>query len=380
MHLTALLACHDRRELTLRCLRSLFAVAPDGVRLDAVLVDDGSSDGTADAVAALGLPVTIVRGDGSWFWSRSLAETERVAETHDPDAVLWLNDDVRLDPGALMLLVAGHDAHPDSILVGPLRTERSGRTVYGGWRLEGGRVFGTRLEPADGAYRPVDVFHGNLVLVPRSARRRIGPVDGTWAHQFADLDDALRAVDAGVSAFQLPLSVGTCQPVLSVWDDPRRTRWQRVRMVVGRRAWPLRSTTRFWWRHRRHVGAAGVLTPYRRSWSPPELTEEELAAVEAAESGSPSGDAPAQDGNGASMVSPVCWVSTVKVETPDAASANPDSWTSRGARQTRRSGSSDEPTGTPAETRHPQRDGGVRRRLRCRCPSGSAPTPGHPDA
>ncbi len=299
MHLTALLACHDRRELTLRCLRSLFAVVPDGVRLDAVLVDDGSTDGTAEAVASLGLPITVVDGDGTWFWSRSLAEAERVAEAHDPDAVLWLNDDVTLDPGALMLLVAGHGAHPDSILVGPLRTERSGRTVYGGWRLEGGRVFGTRLEPADGTYRTVDVFHGNLVLVPRSTRRRIGPVDGSWAHQFADLDYGLRAIDADVTAVQLPLSVGACQPFLAPWDDPRRTRWQRMSTVGSRRAWPAWSTTRFWWRHRRHVSTTGILAPYRRSWSPPPLTDEQLAAVEAAESESPGGPGPTQDGRGA---------------------------------------------------------------------------------
>ncbi len=292
VHLTALIACHDRRELTLRCLRSLFAVVPDGVRLDAVLVDDGSTDGTAEAVVALGRPITIVPGDGTWFWSRSLAEAERIAEMHDPDAVLWINDDVTLDPGALMLLVAGHGAHPDSILVGPLRTERSGRTVYGGWRLDDGRVFGTRLEPADGTYRPVDVFHGNLVLVPRSARRRIGVVDGSWPHQFADLDYSLRAVDVGVGAVQLPLSVGTCQPVLSRWDDPRRSRWSRVRSVVSRRAWPPRALLRFWRRHHRHLTATGILQPYRRSWSPAPLTDEQLAAVEAAEAAS------AQDGGG----------------------------------------------------------------------------------
>lgn len=188
---------------------------------------------------------------------------------------------------------------PDSILVGALRTERSGRTVYGGWQLDGGRVFGTRLEPADGTYRPVDVFHGNLVLVPRSPRRRIEAVDGSWPHQFADLDYALRAVDAGISTMQLPLTVGACQPVLAPWDDPRRSRWQRVRTVGSRRAWPFGASARFRWRHRRHVSTAGMLAPYRRSWSPPPLTDEQRAAVEAAETRPTRGSAPTQDGNGA---------------------------------------------------------------------------------
>jgi len=133
------------------------------------------------------------------------------------------------------------------------------------------------------------------------ARRGAGsePVDGSWAHQFADLDYALRAIDADVTAMQLPLPVGACQPVLAPWDDPRRTRWQRVCTVGSHRAWPGWSTARFWWRHRQHVSTAGILAPYRRSWSPPPLTDEHLAAVEAAELESPGGPGPTQDGRGA---------------------------------------------------------------------------------
>ena len=51
MRITALLASHNRRPKTLACLSSYFAQeVPDDVTLSAVLVDDGSTDGTADAV------------------------------------------------------------------------------------------------------------------------------------------------------------------------------------------------------------------------------------------------------------------------------------------------------------------------------------------
>ena len=47
----ALIAAHNRRDLTLACLRSLDAQRVPGVTVDAFVLDDGSSDGTSEAVA-----------------------------------------------------------------------------------------------------------------------------------------------------------------------------------------------------------------------------------------------------------------------------------------------------------------------------------------
>ena len=43
----AILTAHDRREMTLACLHSYFSQEVPGIELRAVLLDDGSSDGTA---------------------------------------------------------------------------------------------------------------------------------------------------------------------------------------------------------------------------------------------------------------------------------------------------------------------------------------------
>ena len=260
--LIALIACHNRRDLTLRCLRSLFHSVPAGVTLSAVLVDDGSTDGTADAVRDLRLPVEIVHGDGSWFWSRSVAEAESVAERDDPDWLLWLNDDVVLRPDALLQWRMAANRLPDSILVGGLQAPGLGRPFYSGFDWpDRADLTATNTRPPNGALRRVEGFHGNFVAVPRSARRRIGPVDGTWPHNYADLDYALRAGEAGVAIWVLPRVVGECDPTRPAWMERRNPRWIRVRSVVSRKNWPVRA---HWRLHRRHGTGAWPI----RAWTP----------------------------------------------------------------------------------------------------------------
>lgn len=87
------------------------ALAQDVDGLEVVVADDGSTDGTLDAVAALRDPrVRVVVGRRLGLpgnWDRAL----RAA--HGP-AVLLLGQDDRLEPGGLARLVAALDARPDA--------------------------------------------------------------------------------------------------------------------------------------------------------------------------------------------------------------------------------------------------------------------------
>jgi len=51
--LTIIVLTHDRRELLRGCLESLFAQDDPGIPMHFIVVDDGSSDGTAEMVRAL---------------------------------------------------------------------------------------------------------------------------------------------------------------------------------------------------------------------------------------------------------------------------------------------------------------------------------------
>ena len=162
MRVVAILASHNRRALTERCLESYFAqTTPSDWSLSAVVADDASVDGTAAALTERFPDVRILAGDGSLYWAGGMALAERGAMERPFDLLVWLNDDVTLDADALTRLAGVADAH--SIAVGAMRDPVSGETTYSGYRIPGRHPLRVELiEPADRPL-PVETFNGNAV-------------------------------------------------------------------------------------------------------------------------------------------------------------------------------------------------------------------------
>jgi GT2 family glycosyltransferase len=270
LKVTALLASHNRRPSTLDCLESYFSqsAGPD-VALSVVLVDDGSVDGTAAAVRE-GFPgARVVVGDGGLYWASAMALAEETARTEDPDFMLWLNDDAVLDREAVKRLIETAESVEDDacIVVGALRDPSSGELTYSGVRRNGVHPLRFSLiPPADRAVE-VDTFNGNVVLVSRAARERVGPIDGEFAHATADYDYGLRAVREAVSLLLAPGTVGTCpyNPDVRPWADPTLTIRGRFRALVGRKGVPPRSSARYLRRHGGPAWPVFWLSPYIRA-------------------------------------------------------------------------------------------------------------------
>lgn len=254
MRVTAVLACHNRRARTLECLASYYAQeTTTPATLSAVLVDDGSSDGTAVAVREWFPATNVIEGDGNLFWARAMALAEQVAlSQEDPDYLLWLNDDVVLDQSALSRLVATAGRNSEAcIAVGALRDPVTKEIAYSGVRRRG--LHPLRMDLVTPADEPIEVetFNGNVVLVPRSAATRIGPIDGALVHAAADFDYGLRAREAGVSNLLAPGTVGDCalNPAGEPWLDPNATTRQRFGIMVGPKGLPPRARARYLMRH-----------------------------------------------------------------------------------------------------------------------------------
>ncbi len=100
-NIAVLLTCHNRKVKTLTCLSSLYnANIPTGYVLDIFLIDDGSTDGTAEAVMLLFPGVHMARGDGKLFWAGGMRLAwETAMEEKSYDAYLLINDDVKLYSG-----------------------------------------------------------------------------------------------------------------------------------------------------------------------------------------------------------------------------------------------------------------------------------------
>lgn len=271
--LTAILTSYNRKDSTLACLARLETAARvAGIAPKAVLVDDASTDGTADAVAARFPWVKIERGDGALFWNRGMHQAQAVAMREAADFLLWLNDDTLLTDDALARLRATHDALMASagcpaIVVGTTVDRVSGAPTYGGAVAVGRlRRFTYRRVGLVSAPTECEVMNGNVVLLPMAVAQAVGNLDPAFEHAMGDTDYALRARKAGFRVVVAPGFVGYCanNPTAGSFLDtslPFRTRWKKV---LSRKGLPPRS-----WMHftRRHGGWAWPLYfvwPYAR--------------------------------------------------------------------------------------------------------------------
>jgi GT2 family glycosyltransferase len=268
--MTAILACHNRRERTVRCLASLFSqdLGRYAVRLDAVIVDDGSTDGTAAQLTRSFPGMRIVLAKGDLFWAGAMALAEREARRlSSPDFLLWLNDDVELDRDALGTLLSAHEGlagKAPGIVVGAVRDPETQSVSYSGLRRVDRHPLHYEVVRPAGRLTEVDTFNGNVVLVPRAVYELVGGIDGCFAHAAADLDYGLRARSRGVPIVVAPTAVGTCRRYgpEGTWHDRSLSMGRRWRLVFSRKGLPPRSQARYL---RRHGGRAWILwwiSPY----------------------------------------------------------------------------------------------------------------------
>ncbi|TKA11808.1 glycosyltransferase family 2 protein [Actinacidiphila oryziradicis] len=253
------MTCHNRRNQTIAALSSLHAQTglPDGTTFTVHLVDAGSSDGTAAAVRSAFPDVDVISAGQDVFWGTG---TVIAAAKADPDAhVLWLNDDVLLDPQALcVLLCTATPVEQPVVVAGAMRSSDGTCTTYSGFRLVHTRLRAPGLEPLEPdpcQPQTCDTFNGNVVLVTAAARHILGEIDQVFPHRMGDSDYGLRARQAGVPVFLAPGHLGVCD------NHPPHARGSSREVGIGpytalrRRASVREQPPGPWWRYcRRHLG------------------------------------------------------------------------------------------------------------------------------
>ena len=163
---------HNRKDITLKCLKSLSRLNTTGLDVHVVIVDDGSSDGTSEAIAAQFPEVEVVQGDGNLWYTEGTNVGVRAGLKHDPAFVLMINDDAVFDQDFLVFMVETARKHERSIVGSLLMLWDTPHklfqiapvwdTWYGDWRHWSQQtVWTVPNKPWN-----VDLIVGNCVLVP----------------------------------------------------------------------------------------------------------------------------------------------------------------------------------------------------------------------
>src|SRR5437870_4854704 len=117
---------HDRRELLLECLASLAAGGEEPL---VVVVDNGSADGSPAAARAASPPAEVLALPHNTGFCHANNVGIARALALGSEAVLVLNNDTRVAPGALAALAAAVDGPRRIGMVAPQVVLADGRTL-----------------------------------------------------------------------------------------------------------------------------------------------------------------------------------------------------------------------------------------------------------
>lgn len=205
---SAVIVNYNTRRHLLDCVRSLRDEAVN----DVVVADNGSADGSAEAVSALDSTVTVVPTGGNLGYGGGANRGSAVARG---ELLLVCNADVVLEPGAVKSLVAAVDADPRRGVVGPRIEDTTGR-VYPSPRqfpsvgdaLGHGFIglvaprnrFSRRYRMLDSertSLTEADWVSGSCLLVRRTAWEALGGFDESYFMFAEDVDLCWRAWKGG---------------------------------------------------------------------------------------------------------------------------------------------------------------------------------------
>jgi len=197
---------HNRKSLLERCLRCIDAQTYKNFKV--VVIDDGSTDGTAGMLHEKFPSVDVLSGDGNLWWTggvymgvQHVLDKLRSQQPSTRQAIVLINDDLEFNKDFLENLVQSSQSHPESI-IGSVVLDIDNRSVitHGGCKIN---WYSAKLRhvnrgkncddfPPD-HYLDVSAVSGRGVLVPLEVFDKTGNFDKKRFPQHGDLEFGVRA-------------------------------------------------------------------------------------------------------------------------------------------------------------------------------------------
>lgn len=248
---------------TANCLSSVKKMRSPDVKLETVIVDNGSTDGSVAKIARAFSRVTLLALDKNLGFTGGNNTGIRYAMLHGADYIWLLNNDTMVHPDAVKLVEAfadrrvgiagskiyfapGHEYHKDRYA-----TNELGKIFwYAGGRIDWDNMYASHrgVDEVDaGQYddaQETPFVTGCSMMIKREVVERIGELDDKFYLYLEDLDYGLRAKAAGYHLVYYPKSViwhvnagssgGAGNPIHDYYIT-------RNRLLVGMRYAPVRT-------------------------------------------------------------------------------------------------------------------------------------------
>ena len=198
------------REDLLACLDAIERNHPAGIEGEVLVLDNASTDGSAEAVRARGGEIRLIALE------RRLGKAENdstLLREASGEYCLLLNEDSELRPGAAEALVAALESDPHAGTAGAQLLDSAEMPVPCAWRFPGvgtalvGALFLHRrftVQSVGSKMRPVDWAQSSALLVRREAAAAVGYLDPAFFVYYDECDFCKRLSDAGWRTLFVP--------------------------------------------------------------------------------------------------------------------------------------------------------------------------------
>jgi len=203
----------NQRNLTLECLESLKSLQYPAERLNTILVDNGSCDGTTEAVRSLFPQVVVLENSDNLGFAEGNNVGISYALEYPADYVMLLNNDTVVDNVMLAEMVAVMQQYPDVGIVGPkmLYFDDPERIWCAGNRIDWllGSSIRLQADEQDKAIPNdmpvvVDFITACGILLRREALEQVGLLDPRFFIYYEETDLCMRTWRAGWRILYVP--------------------------------------------------------------------------------------------------------------------------------------------------------------------------------
>lgn len=217
--IAALYTCHNRKNKTLKSVQTLYKACQASrteIYLDVYVTDDGSTDGTSEALKKLFPEINLIQGDGKLFWAEGMRSSWSAALNKGYEAYLLLNDDVELYEGFFTELIKTHNYCLETygksgIYIGATEDRAKQHLTYSGSLILNKFLYTQKRLTPNGYIQECDLANANIMLVDAVVVEKIGILPNGYSHGIADYDYTITARRNKIPVLVAPEYCGHCE-------------------------------------------------------------------------------------------------------------------------------------------------------------------------